>query len=250
VAAVTVKPLVLYPAIDLKDGRCVRLVRGDLNAATVFNEDPAAQAAAFYRDGFSRLHIVDLDGAVEGRSANEAAVRAIVSATGAQWQIGGGVRERATLERWMEAGAARVILGTAAVRDPAFVAEAALAHPRRIVVGIDALNGEARTDGWLGRSGAAAIDVARRFEDCGVAAIIYTDIHRDGALAGPNVAATAALADALSIPVIASGGVSALGDIEALAAAHANIEGVILGRALYEGRFTATEALDAARRGG
>jgi phosphoribosylformimino-5-aminoimidazole carboxamide ribotide isomerase len=248
VAAVTLKALTLYPAIDLKGGRCVRLLRGDLNVATVFNEDPAAQAAAFFQDGFDRLHIVDLDGAVEGRSANAEAVKVIVAATRARWQIGGGVRDRAALERWIDAGAARVILGTAAVRNPEFVAEAAAAFPGRVVVGVDALNGEARTDGWLGGSGADAVDVARRFEDCGVAAIIYTDIHRDGALAGPNVEATAALAEAISIPVIASGGVSAIGDIEALARAHANIEGVILGRALYEGRFTAAAARKAALR--
>jgi phosphoribosylformimino-5-aminoimidazole carboxamide ribotide isomerase len=246
----TVKPLTLYPAIDLKGGRCVRLLRGDFNAATVFNDDPAAQAAAFFRDGFDRLHIVDLDGALEGRSANVAAVKAIASATAANWQIGGGVRDRATLEHWIEAGATRVILGTAAVRNPELVTSSAAEHPNRIVVGVDALGGEVRTDGWLGGGGARAIDVARRFEDCGVAAIIYTDIQRDGALAGPNVEATAALADALRIPVIASGGVSSPGDIAALARAHPNIEGVILGRALYEGRVSAEDAWAAARRAG
>jgi len=244
----TARPLTLYPAIDLKGGECVRLLRGDMNAATVFNRDPAAQARAFERDGYDWLHIVDLDGAVEGRGANDAAIAAIRGATGARCQIGGGLRDIAAIERRLAAGAARVILGTAAARDPDFVADAARRHPGRIVVGVDALDGRVRTDGWLNDAGHTALGLAQRFEDTGVAAIIYTDISRDGAMQGPNLEAIAALADALAIPVIASGGVSRAQDIAALAGAHANIEGVILGRALYEGKISASEARAAARR--
>lgn len=244
----TAPALSLYPAIDLKGGSCVRLLRGDMNAATSFNDDPAAQARAFEREGYDWLHVVDLDGAVEGRGANDAAIAAILGATRARCQIGGGLRDIEAIERRLAAGAARVILGTAAVRNPGLVTDAARRHPGRIVVGVDALDGKARTDGWLGESGHTALDLARRFEDSGVAAVIYTDISRDGAMQGPNVDATATLADALAIPVIASGGVSRAADIAALAAAHPNIEGVILGRALYEGRIATSQARAAALR--
>lgn len=241
-------PLTVYPAIDLKAGACVRLLHGRMAAATVYNDDPAAQARAFAAAGFSHLHIVDLDGAFSGRSENAAAVEAILAASDMKAQLGGGVRDMASVEAWLEKGLARVILGTAAVRDPAFVKAAARAFPGRIAIGVDALDGEARTDGWAGAAGAPALEVARRYEDAGVAAVIYTDISRDGALAGVNVAATAAMAEALTIPVIASGGVAGPADIEALARHPAGIAGAIVGRALYDGRLTAAAALAAARR--
>lgn len=241
--------LTIYPAIDLKDGHCVRLLHGSMDKATVYNVDPAAQARLFAAAGFERLHIVDLDGAFAGRSVNEAAVETIVSATEARCQLGGGVRDPAAVEAWLGKGLDRVILGTAAVRDPALVRDAAKAFPGRIAVGLDALEGRVKTDGWAGDAGAPVLDIGRRFEDAGVAAVIYTDISRDGALSGVNVTATAALAENLSIPVIASGGVASTDDIAALAAAHGNIEGVIIGRALYDGRIGAEAALAAARRG-
>ena len=240
--------LTIYPAIDLKGGECVRLLRGRMEEATVYNENPAAQAKAFADAGFDHLHIVDLDGAFAGKAENAAAVEAILKATGAKAQLGGGVRDMAAVEGWLGKGLARVILGTAAVKDPDFVRAAALAFPGKIAIGVDALAGKVRTDGWAGEAGASAVDIARRFEDVGVAAVIYTDISRDGALSGVNVEATAALAEALSIPVIASGGVAGKADVEALAKAGAGIEGVIIGRALYDGRITAAEALEAARR--
>ncbi|MEO1014598.1 MAG: 1-(5-phosphoribosyl)-5-[(5-phosphoribosylamino)methylideneamino]imidazole-4-carboxamide isomerase [Pseudomonadota bacterium] len=236
----------IWPAIDLKGGRCVRLLQGDLGAETVYNNDPSAQAAEFAVAGFDRLHIVDLDGAVAGDSRNGAAVEGIVKAFSGPKQLGGGVRDMASIERWLTVGVDRVILGTAAVRDPDLVAAAARAHPGRIVVGVDAKDGEVRVDGWLEGARVAPLEVAKRFEDAGVAAIVYTDIARDGALGGPNTDATAALAEAVAIPIIASGGVSGAADIEALAARPERIAGVIAGRALYDGRLTAGDALAAA----
>lgn len=242
----TIRPLALYPAIDLKGGRCVRLLHGEMAKATVYNDDPAAQARAFAEAGFDRLHIVDLDGAFAGRSENAAAVAAILAATPARAQLGGGVRSMEAIEAWLSRGLDRVILGTAAVRNPALVRAACRAFPGRIAVGVDARDGLVKTDGWAGHTGHTAIEIARRFEDAGVAAIIYTDIGRDGALAGANVEATAALAEALSIPVIASGGVAGPEDIRRLARAHPNIEGVVIGRALYDGRLDPADALAAA----
>jgi phosphoribosylformimino-5-aminoimidazole carboxamide ribotide isomerase len=234
----------LYPAIDLKGGRCVRLVRGDLGQATVFNDDPADQARRFAADGFRWLHVVDLDGAVQGASRNAPAVDAILAATDAPVQLGGGVRDRAGVERWLEAGVARVILGTAAVRDPGLVREAAAAHPGRIAVGVDVRDGRVATSGWVEASELSAVDVARRFEDAGVAALIITDIGRDGTLEGVNVEATGALADAVAVPVIASGGIASVADLQALKArAGTPIAGAVLGRSLYAGRIAPAEAL-------
>jgi phosphoribosylformimino-5-aminoimidazole carboxamide ribotide isomerase len=228
--------MILYPAIDLKDGQCVRLLRGDMQAATVFGDDPAAQARAFEAAGCRWLHLVDLDGAFAGAPRNASAVEAVLSAVGVPVQLGGGIRDRATLESWLARGVARVILGTAALRDPALVRECARAHPGRIAVGIDARAGRVAVAGWAETSEIGALELARRFEDAGVAALIYTDIDRDGALQGPNVAATAQLARAVAVPVIASGGVGSLEDLRALKAGGAPLEGVICGRALYEGR--------------
>ncbi len=242
--------LTIYPAIDLKGGRCVRLLHGDMEKATIYNDDPAAQASAFQEAGYDRLHIVDLDGAFSGRSENRAAVAAILKETSAWRQLGGGVRDMAALEGWLEAGVDRVILGTAAVRDPDFVLEAARAHPGKVAVGVDAVDGYVATDGWAGHTGHTALDIGKRYEDQGVGALIYTDVGRDGALTGVNVDATAALASAVAIPVIASGGVAGPADIRALAEADAPIEGVIAGRAIYEGRLTPDEAFSAARRVG
>ena len=234
--------MILYPAIDLKDGQCVRLLRGEMEAATVFNDDPAAQARAFAAAGCRWLHLVDLNGAFAGRPVNAEAVEAILAAIDVPAQLGGGIRDRATIETWLENGLARVILGTVAVRDPDLVRAAARAHPGRIAVGIDARGGRVAVEGWAETTELDATDLARRFEDAGVAAIIYTDIERDGAMQGPNVAATAALARAVSIPVIASGGVSSLDDIRALKASGAPLDGVISGRALYDGRLDPAEA--------
>jgi len=234
--------MILYPAIDLKDGQCVRLLRGEMEAATVFNDDPAAQARAFAAAGCRWLHLVDLNGAFAGRPVNAEAVEAILAAIDVPAQLGGGIRDRATIETWLEKGLARVILGTVAVRDPDLVRAAARAHPGRIAVGIDARGGRVAVEGWAETTELDATDLARRFEDAGVAAIIYTDIERDGAMQGPNVAATAALARAVSIPVIASGGVSSLDDIRALKASGAPLDGVISGRALYDGRLDPAEA--------
>ncbi len=236
----------LYPAIDLKAGQVVRLQRGDMARATVYAEDPAAQAAAFWAAGFGWLHVVDLDGAFAGRPANAAAVRAILAATAAPVQLGGGVRDMATLEAWLEAGVARVIIGSAAVKDPAFVRAACARHPGRVALGIDARDGMVATEGWAETSDMTALDLARAFADSGAAAIVFTDIARDGMLGGVNVEATAALARAVPVPVIASGGVAGAGDIAALRAAGAAIAGCIIGRALYDGRVTAGEALAAA----
>lgn len=240
------RPLTIYPAIDLKDGACVRLLRGQMDAATVYNEDPAAQVADFEKLGFSWVHIVDLDGAFAGRSENARAVSAILGNTRLKAQLGGGIRSIAAVERWLSAGLTRVILGTAAVKDAEFVAEACKKFPGQIVVGIDARDGRVRTDGWDGDSGHTPAEIVKRYEDQGVAAIIYTDINRDGALQGVNIEATTALAEAVAIPVIASGGVASLGDITGLKLAHNNIEGVIVGRALYDGRIDAADALAAA----
>lgn len=236
--------MILYPAIDLKDGACVRLLRGNMDAATVFGTDPAAQAARFAAAGARWLHLVDLNGAFAGRPVNGEAVQAILQAVDLPVQLGGGIRDMGTIEGWLGRGVARVILGTVAVENPDLVAEAAAAFPGRIAVGIDARGGRVATRGWAEQTGIAATDLARRFEDAGVAAIIYTDIDRDGAMQGPNVAATHALARAVSIPVIASGGVSSLADLIALRDAGA-IAGAISGRALYDGALDLSEALAA-----
>ena len=236
--------MILFPAIDLKDGACVRLKRGEMDEATIFNTDPAAQARAFVEAGFEWLHCVDLNGAFAGRSANAPAIRAIRAAIELPIQLGGGIRDRAGIEGWLEAGITRVILGTAALRNPALVKEAARAHPGRIAVGIDAKAGKVAVEGWAETSELEAVELARRFEDAGVAAIIFTDIARDGMLQGVNVEATAALANSVRIPVIASGGVAGIGDIEALLAANEpNIAGVVIGRALYDGRIDPAAAL-------
>ncbi|HZD25587.1 MAG TPA: 1-(5-phosphoribosyl)-5-[(5-phosphoribosylamino)methylideneamino]imidazole-4-carboxamide isomerase [Alphaproteobacteria bacterium] len=234
----------LYPAIDLKDGRCVRLLRGDMDRATVFNDDPAAQARAFAAAGCTHLHVVDLNGAIEGHPVNAGAVEAILGAVDLRVQLGGGIRDQATAERWLERGLARVILGTLALRQPALVRDLCRRHPGRIAVGIDARGGRVAVEGWVEQSEIEALDLARRFEDAGAAAIIYTDIDRDGAMQGHNVEATAALATALATPVIASGGVTSLADLRALkAVADSGIEGVIVGRALYDGAIRLEDAL-------
>ena len=237
--------MILYPAIDLKDGACVRLLRGDMTQATVYADDPAAQACAFVEAGCRWLHVVDLDGAFAGRPVNRDAVTAIVAAVDVSVQLGGGVRDLATLEAWLAAGISRVVLGTAAVRDPAFVAAACAAHPGRVAVGIDARNGLVAVDGWAETSEIAALDLARRAAAAGAAAIVYTDIARDGALEGPNLAATRAIAQAVDIPVIASGGVAGLGDLAALKALEGDgVAGVIVGRAFYDGRIDPTAAIE------
>ena len=238
----------LYPAIDLKDGHCVRLKQGAMDQATVFNTDPAAQARSFAEAGFEWLHCVDLNGAFAGGSRNGDAIAAIRAAIALPIQLGGGIRDRAGIEHWLEAGITRVILGTVAVRDPALVKDAARAHEGRIAVGIDARGGRVAVEGWAETSTLSATELARRFEDAGVAAIIYTDIARDGMLQGVNVEATAALARAVSIPVIASGGVAGIEDIAALIAAREpNIDGVVIGRALYDGRIDPEAALKLAK---
>jgi phosphoribosylformimino-5-aminoimidazole carboxamide ribotide isomerase len=236
--------VILFPAIDLKEGRCVRLRQGDMAQATVFNDDPAAQAATFERQGFQWLHVVDLDGAFAGKPMNAAAVEAILQRVRFPVQLGGGIRDIRTVAGWLEKGVARVIIGTAAVRDPGFVREAAKAFPGKVAVGIDARDGFVAVEGWAETSALAADDLGRRFEDAGVAAIVYTDIARDGMLQGINWEGTIALAQALTIPVIASGGLASMADIERLVAPDAAIlEGAITGRALYDGRIDAGEAL-------
>ncbi|MEE8444498.1 MAG: 1-(5-phosphoribosyl)-5-[(5-phosphoribosylamino)methylideneamino]imidazole-4-carboxamide isomerase [Alphaproteobacteria bacterium] len=230
--------MILYPAIDLKDGECVRLAQGDMDRVTVFNTDPAAQARAFSEQGFSWLHLVDLNGAVEGRPVNSGAVEAILAAVEIPAQLGGGIRDMATIESWLERGVRRVVLGTVAVRQPELVKEACARFPGRIAVGIDARDGVVAIEGWTESSKVTARDLALSFEDAGAAAIIYTDIERDGVLTGPNVEATVALAEAISTPVVASGGVASLDDLRALkAVASSGIAGVICGRALYDGRI-------------
>jgi phosphoribosylformimino-5-aminoimidazole carboxamide ribotide isomerase len=236
--------VILYPAIDLKDGACVRLLRGDMENATVFNANPAAQAQAFAEAGFSWLHVVDLNGAFAGRSVNGEAVKAIRASVGLRMQLGGGIRDRDAIERWLALGIDRVVLGTAALRDPDLVRRTAADHPGAIAVGIDARNGHAAIEGWAETTEIGAVDLARRFEDCGVAVLIYTDIARDGALSGIDAAAVADLARQIQIPVIASGGVSTLADIVALKAHEADgITGIICGRALYNGRIDPRAAL-------
>jgi len=234
--------MILYPAIDLKDGQCVRLVRGEMSAATVFNDNPAAQARAFQDAGCRWVHLVDLNGAFAGEPVNGAPVEAILETITIPAQLGGGIRDMATIEGWLEKGLARVILGTVAVRDPDLVKTAARAFPGRIAVGIDARAGMVAVEGWAETTDITALDLAARFEDAGVAAIIYTDIDRDGAMQGPNIVATAALANAVSIPVIASGGVSSMDDLRALKDCGAPLDGVISGRALYDGRIDAAAA--------
>ena len=235
--------MILYPAIDLKDGQCVRLVRGEMDAATVFNDDPAAQAKAFQDAGCQWIHLVDLNGAFAGEPVNGAAVEAILAAISVPAQLGGGIRDMATIEAWLAKGLRRVILGTVAVRDPGLVKQAARAFPGQVAVGIDARGGMVAVEGWAETTDMAALDLAKQFEDAGVAAIIYTDIDRDGAMQGPNVEATAALANAVSIPVIASGGVSSLDDLRALKASGAPLDGAISGRALYDGRISVEAAV-------
>jgi phosphoribosylformimino-5-aminoimidazole carboxamide ribotide isomerase len=239
-----VAPVILFPAIDLKDGRCVRLVQGDMEQATVFSDDPAAQAETFERQGFEWLHIVDLDGAFAGKPMNGAAVEAILRRVGIPMQLGGGIRDMKTVEGWLSKGVARVVIGTAAVRDPDFVREAARRHPGKIAVGIDAKDGRVAVEGWAQTSSMTAEELGRRFEESGVAAIIYTDIARDGILTGLNIPMTLALARAVSIPVIASGGLASMADIERLTAPDcAALAGAISGRALYDGRIDPAEAL-------
>jgi phosphoribosylformimino-5-aminoimidazole carboxamide ribotide isomerase len=235
--------MILYPAIDLKDGQCVRLLRGEMDAATVFNDDPAAQAAAFEAAGCRWVHLVDLNGAFAGKAVNGAAVEAILSRVSVPCQLGGGIRDMAAIEAWLAKGLARVILGTVAVRDPQLVKDAARAFPGRVAVGVDARGGMVAVEGWAETTDIAAVDLAKRFEDAGVAALIYTDIDRDGAMQGPNVEATAALARAVSIPVIASGGVSSYDDLRALNECGAALDGVISGRALYDGRIDVAQAV-------
>jgi len=237
-------PMILYPAIDLKDGQCVRLLRGDMAKATVFGDDPAAQARAFADAGCEWLHLVDLNGAFAGQPVNAAAVEAILAAVDVPCQLGGGIRDMTTIEAWLAKGLARVILGTVAVENPDLVRQAARAFPGRVAVGIDARQGRVATRGWADQTEIEATDLARAYQDAGVAAIIYTDIERDGAMQGPNVAATEALARAVAIPVVASGGVSSLTDLIALNDTGV-IAGAISGRALYDGKLDLGEALAA-----
>ena len=237
--------MILFPAIDLKQGQCVRLKLGEMDSATVYNPDPAAQARAFEEQGFEWLHVVDLDGAFAGESRNGDAVEAILKATSNPVQLGGGIRTMAHIEAWLEKGLARVILGTVAVRDPELVRQACRAFPGKVAVGIDARGGKVAVEGWAEASSLEAIELAKKFEGAGVAAIIYTDIDRDGVLAGINWDATIDLADAVSIPVIASGGLASLADIVRMTMPDARkLEGAISGRALYDGRIDPAEALD------
>lgn len=236
--------MILFPAIDLKEGRCVRLVQGDMDQATIFNDDPGAQAAEFETQGFRWLHLVDLDGAFAGKPVNAAAVESILKRVTIPVQLGGGIRDLRTVEGWLTRGIKRVIIGTAAVRDPDFVREAARLFPGQIAVGIDARDGRVAVEGWARLSEMQADDLGRSFEDAGVAAIIYTDIARDGVLKGLNMEATLALADALTIPVIASGGLASLDDVKRLLEPDCiKLEGAISGRALYDGRLDPKEAL-------
>ncbi len=236
--------MILFPAIDLKEGQCVRLAQGDMSRATVFGDDPAEQARAFASQGFEYLHVVDLDGAFAGAPRNAAAVEAILTAIDIPVQLGGGIREMRTIARWLEKGVTRVIIGTAAVKDPALVREAARLYPGSIAVGVDAKDGLVAVEGWARKTCMSALDLGRSFEDAGVAAIIYTDISRDGILKGLNIEATLALANALSIPVIASGGLASLDDVERLLQKDcARLAGAITGRALYDGRLDPAQAL-------
>ena len=240
--------MILFPAVDLKSGQCVRLEQGDMARATVFNRDPAAQAHAFEQQGFRHLHVVDLDGAFAGKPMNVTAVERILETVGLCVQLGGGIRDMKTIDGWLEKGVNRVIIGTAAVRDPALVKEAAKKYPARVAVGLDARDGKVAVEGWAEQSELSVLDIARRFEDAGVAAIVYTDVARDGMLQGINWDATIALADAISIPVIASGGLASIDDIRRLTLPDAKkLEGAIAGRALYDGRLDAREALSLIR---
>jgi phosphoribosylformimino-5-aminoimidazole carboxamide ribotide isomerase len=234
--------MILFPAIDLKDGACVRLKLGLMEDATVFNLDPGAQAKSFADAGAEWIHVVDLNGAFAGKPVNAGAVDAILNAVSVPVQLGGGIRDMATIETWLERGIRRVILGTVALKNPQLVRDACKRFPGRVAVGIDAKGGKVAVEGWAETSDLTVLELARKFEDCGVAALIYTDIDRDGVLAGPNVTATAALADAISIPVIASGGVSSLDDLRALRV-HSKLEGVISGRAIYDGRIDVAQAI-------
>lgn len=237
--------MIFFPAIDLKDGQCVRLLRGEMDQATVFGDDPAAQARAFEDGDCTWLHVVDLNGAFEGRPVNADAVRGILDAVGMKVELGGGIRTMETIDYWLDAGVARVILGTVALNDPGLVKDACKKYPGRIAVGVDAKDGMVAVEGWAEVSDITALDLARRFEDAGVGALIYTDIARDGAMEGPNVDATLEMARAVSIPVILSGGVSSLDDLRAVVAADTKgkLEGVISGRALYDGRIEASAAV-------
>ncbi len=236
--------MILYPAIDLKDGQAVRLLRGDMDKSTVFSTDPAAQAMEFVNAGCEWLHLVDLNGAFAGEPVNAASVEQILAQTNTPAQLGGGIRDMKTIEAWLEKGLARVILGTVAVEQPELVRDAARAFPGQVAVGIDARNGRVATKGWAKETDVEVTELAKSFEDAGVAAIIYTDINRDGAMQGPNIEATAALAHAVSIPVIASGGVSSIEDLIALRDCGAALNGAISGRALYDGAIDLREALD------
>jgi phosphoribosylformimino-5-aminoimidazole carboxamide ribotide isomerase len=243
-----VEAVILFPAIDLKNGEAVRLQQGDMARATIFNRDPAEQARRFAALGFEHLHVVDLDGAFAGRSINAAAVERILAAVKIPLQLGGGIRDRAGVEGWLGKGIARVIIGTAAVRDPPLVKDAAKAFPGRVAVGLDARDGNVAVEGWAKTSELSALDIARRFEDAGIAAIIYTDIARDGMLKGLNLDATIALAETVSIPVIASGGLASLDDVAALLEPRAKkLAGAIVGRALYDGSLDAQAALNMVR---
>lgn len=239
--------MILYPAIDLKDGACVRLLRGAMDQATVFNADPPDQARQFAEAGCVWIHVVDLDGAIKGQSVNGKAVEGIVKAVKAKVQLGGGIRDDAGIEAWLARGVSRVVLGTAALTDPDLVRRSCKKYPGRVAVGVDARKGKVAVKGWTETSEVTVDDLARRFADAGVAALIYTDIDRDGAMQGPNVPATAALAQTAAMPVIASGGVSSLDDIRALKAAAPMLDGVICGRALYDGKVDLRAALAALR---
>jgi phosphoribosylformimino-5-aminoimidazole carboxamide ribotide isomerase len=241
--------MILYPAIDLKDGQCVRLLHGDMDKATVFNASPANQAERFVKDGFDWLHVVDLNGAIEGAARNAAAVNEILNAVSVPVQLGGGIRTLAAIEHWIEAGVTRVILGTVAVREPELVKTAARKWPEQIAVAVDVRDGKVAVEGWTGASELDPISLAKRFEDVGVAALIVTDISRDGAMTGVNVAGVGAVADAVAIPVIASGGVASVDDIRRLQARKGvRIAGAILGRALYSGAIRPAEVIAVANR--
>ena len=241
--------MILFPAVDLKNGQCVRLEQGDMARATVFNLDPAAQAKSFADQGFEYLHVVDLDGAFAGKPVNAQAVEAMLREVKMPVQLGGGIRDLKTVEAWLNKGITRVIIGTAAVRDPELVKAAAKAFPGRVAVGLDARDGKVAVEGWAEVSEVTALEIARRFEDAGVAAIIFTDIARDGLLKGLNLDATIALADQISIPVIASGGLASIDDVKAMLTPRAGkLEGAIAGRALYDGRLSPSEALALIRR--
>jgi phosphoribosylformimino-5-aminoimidazole carboxamide ribotide isomerase len=241
--------MILFPAIDLKNGQCVRLEQGDMARATVFNLDPSAQASSFAAQGFEYLHVVDLDGAFAGKPMNAQAVESMLQTVKMPVQLGGGIRDLKTVEAWLSKGITRVIIGTAAVRDPELVKTAARTFPGRVAVGLDARDGKVAVDGWAETSEVTALDIARRFEDAGVAAIIFTDIARDGLLKGLNLDATIALADQISIPVIASGGLASIEDVRAMLSPRARkLEGAIAGRALYDGRLDPAAALDLIRR--